>query len=91
MNKGEEAHIAATDSKEKKRKRKNGKGKGPNKTADNNDAKKQKKNNTSEKLGDKMICHFCKKPGHIKRHCTNYNAWLAKKGMCFGLVCSKVN
>jgi GAG-pre-integrase domain len=91
MNKGEEAHIAVIDSKEKKRKSKNGKGKGPNKTADNNDAKKQKKDNTYEKSRDKVIYHFCKKARHIKRHYTNYNAWLAKKGMCFGLVCSEVN
>jgi hypothetical protein len=91
MSKGEEAHVVATDSNEKKRKRKNRKGKGPNKAADNNDAKRQKKDNTSEKSEDKVICYFCKKPGHIKRHCANHQAWLAKKGMCYGLVCSEVN
>ena len=91
MTKGEEAHVAETGSNEKKKKHKNKKGKEPNKaTQDNNDAKKQKKDNTSEK--SEVICHFCKKPGHIKRHCTNHIAWVKKKnGMCFGLVCSEVN
>ena len=73
MTKGEEAHVAETGSNEKKKKRKNKKQKGPNKAAqDNNDAKKQKKDDTSKK--SEVICHFCKKPGHIKKHCTNYIA-----------------
>ena len=91
MNKGEEAHVITPDSKGKRKKRNNRKGKEPNKEAADNNTKKQKKDNTSEKSEDKVICHFCKKPGHIKIHCTNYNSWLKKKGMCFGLVCSEVN
>ena len=34
---------------------------------------------------------FCSKPGHVKKKCTKYHAWHAKKGMFLTLVCSKVN
>jgi len=34
---------------------------------------------------------FCKKPRHIKKECTTYHAWHAKKDMFFTLVCSEVN
>jgi len=36
-------------------------------------------------------CYFCGVEGHRKKHCTNYHAWRAKKGMLLSLVCSEVN
>ena len=36
-------------------------------------------------------CFFCKKEGHMKKNCTSYHAWRAKKGTNFALVCSEVN
>jgi len=29
--------------------------------------------------------------GHVKKKCTKYHAWRAKKGMFLTLVCSEVN
>ncbi|GMI65991.1 hypothetical protein HRI_000268400 [Hibiscus trionum] len=26
-------------------------------------------------------CYFCEKPGHLKKNCTKYHAWRAKKGL----------
>ncbi|KAK9929674.1 hypothetical protein M0R45_016658 [Rubus argutus] len=28
-----------------------------------------------------MKCYFCRKPGHIKKDCTGFKAWLVKKGI----------
>jgi len=36
-------------------------------------------------------CFFCNEPGHVKKKCTKYHAWHAKKGMFLTLVCSEVN
>ena len=36
-------------------------------------------------------CYFYGFEGHVKKHCTNYHAWCAKKGMLLSLVCSEVN
>ena len=36
-------------------------------------------------------CYFCGFKGHAKKHCTNYHAWHANKGMLLSLVCSEVN
>ena len=48
----------------------------------------QKKQKKDEKSNG---CYFCGSEGHVKKHCTNYHAWCAKKGMLLSLVCSKVN
>ena len=34
---------------------------------------------------------FYRKPGQVKKECTKYHVWRAKKGMFFTLVCSEVN
>ena len=47
--------------------------------------KQQKKNENSNG------CYFCGFEGHVKKHCTNYHAWHAKKGMLLSLVCSEVD
>ena len=73
--KSKSAHLIST-SKDKGKKSKNDEAaKGP-------DQKKPKENED---------CFFCKKPGHVKKECTKYHAWHAKKGMFFTLVCSEVN
>ena len=36
-------------------------------------------------------CYFYGSEGHVKKHCTNYYTWRAKKGMLLNLVCSEVN
>ena len=63
----ESAHVASTSKFQTKRKDK-GKQvvvhKGPEK-------KKQK---------GEIICYFCEEAGHLKRDCTKYAAWRAKKG-----------
>jgi len=73
--KSESTHLVST-SKDKGRKRKKDE---PAKSSD------QKKLKESEDF------FFCKKPGHIKKECTKYHAWRAKKGTFFTLVCSEVN
>jgi hypothetical protein len=40
---------------------------------------------------DNGICFFCNKTGHMKKDCTKYHAWCAKKGTILTLVCSEVN
>ena len=46
----------------------------------------QKKHKKDENLNG---CYFCGYEGHVKKHCTNYHAWSAKKGMLLSLVCSR--
>ena len=72
----ESAHLAST-SKDKGKKRKN------NEAAKGPAQKKQQQ--------DKEGCFFCNKPGHVKKDCTKYHAWRAKKGTFLTLVCSEVN
>lgn len=36
-------------------------------------------------------CFFCRDEGHKKKHCTNYQAWHAKKSILFILIFSEVN
>ena len=72
----ESAHLAST-SKPKGIKRKN------NEAAKGPAQKKQQK--------DTEGCFFCNKPGHVKKDCTKYHAWRAKKGTFLTLVCSEVN
>ena len=74
----ESAHLA-TVSKDKK-KRKNTKA-----VAVSEPQKKQ------QKVENPNACYFCGAEGHVKKHCTNYHAWRAKKGMLLALVCSEVN
>ena len=91
MTKGECAHVVTYNPKGKGKKRKfTAKEKGPTKVAANNAAQKSKREDTSAKAEEKN-CFFCKAPGHTKKFCTNYHAWLAKKGMSLALVCSEVN
>jgi len=91
MTKGESAHVVTYNPKGKGKKRKfTAKEKGPTKVAANNVAQKSKKEDTSVKAKEKN-CFFYKAPGHTKKFCTNYHAWLAKKGMSLALVCSEVN
>ncbi|GMI70291.1 hypothetical protein HRI_000698400 [Hibiscus trionum] len=75
--KTESAHLAsASKDKGKKRMYQNEAAKGP----------AQKK---QERVP--INCYFCEKPGHLKKDCTKYHAWRAKKGMNLILVCSEVN
>ncbi|KAK9672915.1 hypothetical protein RND81_12G134500 [Saponaria officinalis] len=77
-----EVSLLASTSKGKGKKRKfepKAATKGPN---------EQKENEES------ISCYFCGKPGHIKKNCTRYHAWLdkqTKKGTFLNLVCSEVN
>ncbi|KAI9157562.1 hypothetical protein LWI28_024483 [Acer negundo] len=72
QDKTESAHLASI-SKDKGKKRKNIEvAKGPAQ-------KKQQQ--------DKESCFFCNKPGHVKKDCTKYHAWRAKKGTFLTLVC----
>ena len=48
----------------------------------------QKKLKKDENPND---CNFCGSEAHVKKHCTNYHAWHAKKVMLLSLVCSKFN
>ena len=90
MTKGESAHVVTYNPKGKGKKRKfTAKEKGPTKVAANNVAQKSKKEDTSAKAEEKN-CFFCKAPGHTKKFCTNYHAWLAKKGMSLALVFLKL-
>eukprot|EP00253_Pinus_taeda_P012396 PITA_12396 len=91
MTKGESAHVVTSNPKGKDKKRKfTAKEKEPTKVAANNAVQKSKKEDTSAKAEEKN-CFFCKAPGHTKKFCTNYHAWLEKKGMSLALVCSEVN
>ena len=77
QDKTECAHLAyASKDKGKKRKNDNEAAKGPVQ-------KKQHK--------DGQGCFFCNKSGHVKKDCTKYHAWRAKKNMFLTLVCSEVN
>ena len=73
------AHVVSTFKDKGKRKRteepKNEAAKGPT----------QKKQNQGDN------CFFCSQPRHVKKKCTKYHAWCAKKGMFLTLVCSEVN
>ena len=40
--------------------------------------KKQQKKPTKCTNND---CFFCRAEGHVKKHCSNYHAWRAKKGL----------
>ena len=41
---------------------------------------------------DKALTHFhCRKPGHFRKDCTKYHAWIEKKGNFVTLVYKKVN
>ena len=50
--------------------------------------KKRKNDEAAKGLNQKKPkenedCFFCKKPRHVKKECTKYHAWRAKKGMFF--------
>ena len=77
--KTESAHLAMA-SKDKRNKRKK-----TMKVVVPEPQKKQKKDENSNG------CYFCGSKGHVKKHCTNYHAWHAKKGMLLSLVCFEVN
>ncbi|KAL4369556.1 hypothetical protein GQ457_05G026850 [Hibiscus cannabinus] len=80
--KSESAHLASTSKdKGKKRKYQNEAAKGP--AAKGPAQKKQEQ--------APAVCFFCDKTGHMKKDCTKYHAWRAKKGMNLTLVCSEVN
>ncbi|KAL4387760.1 hypothetical protein GQ457_09G019960 [Hibiscus cannabinus] len=80
--KSESAHLASTSKdKGKKRKYQNEAAKGP---AAKGPAQKKQEQAPS-------VCFFCDKTGHMKKDCTKYHAWRAKKGMNLTLVCSEVN
>ncbi|KAL4361393.1 hypothetical protein GQ457_04G013430 [Hibiscus cannabinus] len=80
--KSESAHLASTSKdKGKKRKYQNEAAKGP--AAKGPAQKKQEQ--------APLVCFFCDKTGHMKKDCTKYHAWRAKKGMNLTLVCSEVN
>ena len=72
--KTESAHLAMA-SKDKRNKRK--------KTTKSAVLKPQKKQKKDENTNG---CYFCGSESHVKKHCTNYHAWRAKKGMLLSLV-----
>ena len=76
--KTESAHLAST-SKDKNKKR--------NKDKEIASGPTQKKHHKEEDQG----CYFYKTSGHMKKNCTKYHSWHAKKGTLLALVCSKVN
>ena len=84
QDKTESAHLASTSkSRDKRKKRKKDK-----EAANTAPQKKhQKQPDNPEETG----CFFCRAEGHVKKHCANYHAWRAKKGMLLNLVCSEVN
>ena len=43
----------------------------------------QKKQHKAQDQG----CYFCKTSGHMKKDCTKYHAWHAKKSTLLALVC----
>ena len=73
--KSESTHLVSTAKDKEKKRKKDEAAKGP-------DQKKPKKSED---------CFFCKKLEHIKKECTIYHDWRAKKGMFFTLVCYEVN
>ena len=79
------AHLASTsfDPGNKKRKRTT-KGKEPV-VAGASRHRKQKKRDSV------ITCFFCKKNGHLKKDCSKYANWRAKKGMSYNFVSSEVN
>ena len=81
----ESAHLASTSSDpgNKKRKRTT-KGKEPAVTGASG--------HQEQKKWDSVItCFFCKKNGHLKKDCSKYANWRAKKGMSYNFVSSEVN
>ncbi|XP_038989234.1 uncharacterized protein LOC120112994 [Phoenix dactylifera] len=74
QDKVESAHLAST-SKDKNKGQKRKKGK---EAADTASQKKQQKK-SDQPAG--TSCFFCGAEGHQKKHCTNYHAWRAKKGL----------
>lgn len=62
----ESAHLASTSKDKGIKRKKNEAAKGPA-------AKKQQPATEG--------CFFCNKPGHVKKDCTKYHAWRAKKGL----------
>ena len=63
------------------------KGKGKRKKKDTEAAD----NSGQKKPKDDKGCFFSSKSGHVKKDCTKYHAWRAKKGTFFGMVCSEIN
>jgi len=58
--------------------------------------KKRKKDEAAKgpyqkKPKESEACFFCKKLVYIKKKCTKYHAWRAKKGIFFTLNCFEVN
>ena len=47
--------------------------------------------NKKKQNKDENNCLFCKKFGHVKKECTKYHAWRAKKGIFLTLVCYENN
>ena len=82
QHKVESAHLASTSSFGNKMR----KGK---QTAIQGPQKKQKDDSKGQK--SEKQCFFCKNPSHMKKDCTKYHAWRAKKGKSFALVCTEVN
>ncbi|XP_056166845.1 uncharacterized protein LOC130138014 [Syzygium oleosum] len=72
QDKTESAHLTST-SKDKGMKRKKDK----EAATLANKRKQQQKQDDPESTG----CFFCKATGHVKKNCTNYHAWRAKKGL----------
>ena len=63
--------------------------KGEKKNTYKNEVAKSPTQNKQNK--NKNNCFFCKKSGHVKKECTKYHAWRAKKGMFLTLVCYENN
>ncbi|KAK7341990.1 hypothetical protein VNO80_24931 [Phaseolus coccineus] len=76
--KADSSHLASTSKNKMKKRAKD--------TVEGTSQKKKAKMQKGE-----FICHFCKKPGHMKRQCPKYANWRVKKGLLLTLLCFEVN
>ena len=66
-------------------------------TIPSNQRKNKPKNKGNGKVQPKVdikkesMCYFCKKKGHMKKHCMKHKVWLEQKGISFSSICYESN